>query len=136
MTRPGGGGSSLVPAGGSVSTNADAPYVTVTYASTPATATPSAAPGTILGSSAKIPTYGTKKVTSANPKTTTGQSIRTTVTCRQRSRGDIRLCKVVHKKNGATYIKTYGIPLRITITWRAAATATSAAYVEVHKYKT
>ena len=39
MTRPGGGGSSLVPAGGSVSTNADAPYVTVTYASTPATAT-------------------------------------------------------------------------------------------------
>ena len=136
MTRPGGGGSSLVPAGGSVSTNADAPYVTVTYTSTPATATPSAVPETILGSSAKIPTYGTKKVTSANPKTTTGQSIRTTVTCRQRSRGDIRLCKVVHKKNGATYIKAYGIPLRITITWRAAATATSALYIEVHKYKT
>ncbi len=98
--------------------------------------TPSANPGTILPANAKIKEKGTTKVTAANPRTTTGQKIRTSVKCQLRTRGDLRLCKVTHKKNGATYVRTYGIPLKITITWYAPATSTSRAYKKVRTYKT
>ena len=54
---------------------------------------PAAMPHTILGKNATIKSNGKTKVTSANPKTTTGQSIKTSVTCSWRSRGDIRLCR-------------------------------------------
>lgn len=132
----GGGGSGFINAAyatgsfSAASTRA-AGVVTITPISTP-----SANPGTILPANAKIKRNGTTKVTSANAKTSTGQRIRTRVKCQQRTRGDIRLCKVIHKNNGATYVKTYGIPLKITITWYAPATATSKAYKKVRTYKT
>lgn len=149
----GGGGGSLGPAGttysvatglagapGDASDGSFAPgsnggdgEVVITY--TPLLV-PAAMPHTILGKNATIKSNGKTKVTSANPKTTTGQSIKTSVTCSWRSRGDIRLCRVIRKANGATYIQTYGYHLKITITWSAAETSTSLAYKKVQRYTT
>lgn len=149
----GGGGGSLGPAGTTYAVAAGLPgapgdasdgggvagtdggdgQVVITY--TPLL-TPVANPNTILGANAKIKRNGTTKVTSANPKTTTGQTIRTSVKCQLRTRGDIRLCRVIRKSNGATYIRTYGYHLKITITWYSAETSTSLAYKKVRTYKT
>jgi hypothetical protein len=103
-------------------------------------------------SSAYIPASGTKRLMKPGCVTNAGQRIGVRVS--SQLRGDVltyRLfCKVSGKKStsvsknasgayckkGSLYIKTYGTPLRLRVTWSASATTGFAKYKQTKSYRT
>ncbi len=83
-----------------------------------------------------IPRAGLKRLTRPHCRTNAGQKVTTKVTGQLAPRGDATLCKVIRKKNGAVFIRTYGYRLKLTITWSAPATGTYAAYKQTRTYRT
>lgn len=80
-----------------------------------------------------LPAGGTKRLMKSNCETSAGNEVKVSVTGRMR--GDIRLYKVIRRANGATYIKTYGVPARLRVTWSAQATTGYKAYKKVKTYR-
>lgn len=90
----------------------------------------------VLAADAKIKRNGRTRLTKRNPQTTGGSAIRTRVQCRSRSRGDLRYCSIIRRKNGAVFIRTYGYRLSVRVVWKAPATATESAYQVTRTYRT
>ena len=83
----------------------------------------------------KIPLTGKRQLTKSNCVTNAGQNVKVRVKGKL-NRGDVRYYRVIRKNNGRTLIKTFGNPLRLTITWKAAATGDYAAYKTTKRYTT
>ncbi len=83
-----------------------------------------------------IPRAGLTRLTRPHCRTNAGQKVTTKVIGQLASRGDVTLFKVIRKKNGAVFIRTYGYRLKLTITWSAPATGTYAAYKQTRTYRT
>ncbi len=90
----------------------------------------------ILAADAKIKRNGRTRLTKRNPQTTGGSAVTTGVQCRSRSRGDLRYCSIIRRKNGAVFIRTYGYRLNVRVVWKAPATATESAYKVTRTYRT
>ena len=88
----------------------------------------------VVPTTKKIQRAGTWKIMKKNCVTNAGQSVKVSKTCRSNIRGDLRLCKIV-RKNGATYLRTYGYRINATVTWKAPATSEYNAFMKVKKYK-
>jgi len=69
-----------------------------------------------------LPKNRKTKLTKPRCKTNAGQSIRVTAKAVSK-RGDIRTFKLIRKKNGKTFIKTFKNRTRVTIKWKAPATS-------------
>ncbi|MEI8080879.1 MAG: beta-propeller fold lactonase family protein [Actinomycetes bacterium] len=69
-------------------------------------------------------------------RTNAGQSVKVTVKCRALLRGDQRLCRLIKKAKGETWIRTYGYHLAITVTWSAPAKWIYLPYRNFEKYRT
>ncbi len=83
-----------------------------------------------------IPRAGLKRLTRPHCRTNAGQKVTTKVIGQLAPRGEVTLFKVIRKKNGAVFIRTYGYRLKLRITWSAPATGTYAAYKQTRTYRT
>lgn len=88
----------------------------------------------VVPPSKKVQKAGTWKIMKKNCVTNAGQAVKVSKTCRSNTRGDLRLCKIV-RKNGATYLRTYGYRINASVTWKAPATTEYNAFKKVKKYK-
>lgn len=82
----------------------------------------------------KLARQGSKKIASANPVTNAAQKVRVKVSCKVSTRGDLRVCSKVKTKKG-TFVRTYGVPAKVRITWSAPAVEGFTAYRQVQSYK-
>jgi len=111
------------------------------YLANPTVSEPSPTPAEptsddILAADAEIKRNGRTRLTKRNPQTTGGSAITTGVQCRSRSRGDLRYCSIIRRKNGAVFIRTYGYRLNVRVVWKAPATATESAFKVTRTYRT
>lgn len=95
---------------------------------------------TPLGKCAQPPRRVKKKgrtvILKAHCMTNADRKVRVKVAGMKRSRGEVINYRVIRRANGRTILRTYGVPLRIKITWSAPATKTYKAYRNVHWYRT
>ncbi len=88
--------------------------------------TPAPAAQVPLRNCVKVPVALAKnsktKLTKPRCKTNAGQSVRVTAKAVSK-RGDIRTFKLIRKKNGKTFIKTFQTRTKVTIKWKAPATS-------------
>lgn len=95
---------------------------------------------TPLGKCAQPPRRVKKKgrtvILKAHCMTNADRKVRVKVAGMKRSRGEVINYRVIRRANGRTILRTYGVPLRIKITWSAPATKTYKAYCNVHWYRT
>lgn len=95
---------------------------------------------TPLGKCAQPPRRTKKKgrtvILKAHCMTNADRKVRVKVAGMKRSRGEVINYRVIRRANGRTILRTYGVPLRIKITWSAPATKTYKAYRNVHWYRT
>lgn len=82
-----------------------------------------------------IPVRGRVTLLKAHTVTNAGQRVRVKVTCKERLRGDMTLCRIIRKKNGAVFLKTYGYRLKVRVSWYAPAETGYAAYSKIRKYR-
>ncbi|MGB3674724.1 MAG: hypothetical protein WA988_09810 [Candidatus Nanopelagicales bacterium] len=100
------------------------------------TATPVIAQGPVAGcvkTPAKLPDSGTRRLTTAGCVTNAGEPVKVGVTGRMR--GDVRIYRVIRRANGATFIKTYGVPAKLRVTWSSPASPGFAAYTKTKTYR-
>ena len=83
---------------------------------------------------ANVPLAGTVRLLKPGCETTAGQAVKVKVKARA-ARGDVQYHKVIRKPNGRTLLKTFGYPIKLTVTWSAKPTATAAAYKKVRTYR-
>ncbi|NQU38184.1 MAG: FG-GAP repeat protein [Actinobacteria bacterium] len=70
-----------------------------------------------------LPINKKRKLTKPRCKTTAGQAVKVNVRVKGASkRGDIRVYKLIRKKNGKTLIRTYRTRAKIVVVWKAPAT--------------
>ena len=81
-----------------------------------------------------MPLAGTVRLLKPGCETTAGQPVKVKVKARA-ARGDVQYYKVIRKPNGRTLLKTFGYPIKLTVTWSAKPTATAAAYKKVRTYR-
>lgn len=81
----------------------------------------------------KLPAAGTKRLTAPGCVTNAGAKVR--VAAQLRSRGDVRIYKVIRRANGASFIKTFGRSAKIRVFWAAPAAPGFTAYVASRTYK-
>ena len=79
---------------------------------------------------------GLTRLTKKGCHTNAGQSVKVTVKCQPLLRGDLRLCQLIEKAKGETWIRTYGYHLAITVTWSAPATWIYMPYRYYERYRT
>ncbi len=82
-----------------------------------------------------IPLRGERVLLKRHCTTSAGQPVRVRVNGHLRPRGDVRLYRVIHKRNGEVRLRTYGHHLRLKITWWAPATTTYSAYELIRTYR-
>lgn len=82
---------------------------------------------------AKLPESGTRRLTTSGCETNSGAPVK--VSASARMRGDIRIYKLIRRANGATFIKTFGVPAKLRITWSAPASPGFSAYKKVKTYR-
>lgn len=99
--------------------------------------TPSKATATPVGNCVikprSLPSAGTRKIMKRSCVATSGKAIKVSVRGKA-SRGDLRLFRVIRTKQG-TFIRTYGRPAILKITWKASATADYKAYKSSANYR-
>lgn len=77
---------------------------------------------------------GRSRLVNGGCRTSAGQRI--SVAATGSTRGDVRGWRIIRRPNGATLIQTYGIPLRLRITWSAPPSGDFLAYRKVKTYRT
>ena len=81
----------------------------------------------------KLPTSGIKRLTTPGCMTNAGRKVR--VAAQLKSRGDIRIYKVIRRANGANFIKTFGRSAKIRVFWVAPSGPGFTAYIAARTYK-
>ena len=85
---------------------------------------------------ASVPLVGKVRLLKPGCETTAGQPVKVKVKGRAlATRGDVQYYKVIRKPNGRTLLKTFGYPVKLTVTWSAKPTASTAAYKKVRTYR-